>query len=82
LSLREDQGYAAALEGRDLETIEKTGWDAANGLAVPGPPRNVAGEGARETLRIVVPWPSPTPAAPLFMWLRGDTEGRPAPRSR
>jgi hypothetical protein len=76
-----DQGYAAVLEGWDLETIEKTGWDAANGLAVPSPPRNVAGAGARETLRIAVPWPSPTPAAPLFVWLRGDTVGRPAPRS-
>jgi hypothetical protein len=30
---------------------------------------------------VVVPWPSPTPAAPLFVWLRGDTEGRPAPVS-
>lgn len=77
-----DQGYAAVLEGWDLETIEKTGWDAANGLAVPGPPRNVAREGARQTLRIVVPWPSPTPMAPLFVWLRGDTEGRPMPRFR
>ena len=75
-----DQGYAAILKGWDLEAIEKTGWDAAQGLAVPGPPRNTAGEGDRQTLRIVVPWPSPTPMAPLFVWLRGDKDGRAAVR--
>jgi hypothetical protein len=75
-----DQGYIAVLNGRDLETIEKTGWDASNGLPVPGPPRTLAGEADRQTLRIVVPWPSPTPMAPLFFWLRGDKDGRPAPR--
>ena len=71
-----DPGYAAVLKGWDLETIEKTGWDAANGLAVPEPPRNLAAEGDRQTLRIIVPWPSPAPLAPLFIWLRGDKEGR------
>ena len=30
-----DQGYAAVLEGWELETIGKTGWDAANGLPAP-----------------------------------------------
>src|ERR1035438_10054518 len=29
-----------------------------------------------QTLRIAMPWPSPTPKAPLFVWLRGETEGR------
>ena len=77
-----DQGYVAVLKGWDLETVEKTGWDAANGLAVPGPPRGVAGEGDRQTLRVVVPWPSPTPVAPLFVWLRGDPEGRAVSRGR
>jgi hypothetical protein len=75
-----DQGYAAVLKGWDLEAIEKTGWDAANGLAVPGPPRSLAGEGDRQTLRVIVPWPSPTPMAPLYVWLRGDKEGRAAKR--
>ncbi|HYW41481.1 MAG TPA: hypothetical protein VE959_01410 [Bryobacteraceae bacterium] len=77
-----DPGYAAVLNGQDLEMIEKTGWDAANGLPVPGPPRSVAGEGRRQTLRIVVPWPSPAPMAPLLIWLRGDQEARPVPRGR
>ena len=71
-----DPGFAAVLKGRDLETIEKTGWDAANGLPVPGPPRSLAGEGDRETMRIIVTWPSPSPMAPLFIWLAGDKEGR------
>jgi len=76
-----DSGYAAVLTGRDLETIEKTGWDAANGVPVAaGPPRTLSGEGDRQTLRIVVPWPSPSPMAPLYIWLRGDREGRPIPR--
>jgi hypothetical protein len=75
-----DQGYVAVVRGRDLESIQKTGWTATNGLAVPGPPLNVAGEGDRQTLRVVVPWPSPTPMAPLFVWLRGDQEGRGVPR--
>ena len=72
-----DQGYFyGLLGGRDLEVIEKTGWDAKNGLPVPGPPRGVAGEGDRQTLRIVLQWPSPAPVAPLFIWIRGDQEGR------
>ena len=75
-----DQGYVAVLSGWDLETIEKAGWDAANGLPVSGPPRHLAGQGDRETLRIVLPWPSPTPMAPVFVWLRGDQQGRPVPR--
>jgi hypothetical protein len=73
-----DQGYGAVLRGWDLETIEKTGWDASTGLAVPGPPRSSAGEGDRQTLRVVLPWPSPTPMAPVYVWLRGDKEGRQA----
>jgi len=33
-------------------------------------------EGARQTLRVVMPWPSPSPKAPLYLWLRGETAGR------
>ena len=69
-------GYIAVVKGHDLETIEKAGWSATNGLPIAGPPLSVAGEGDRQTLRIVLPWPSPTPMAPVFLWLRGDTEGR------
>jgi hypothetical protein len=75
-----DAGFIAVLTGRDLETIQKTGWDASGGIAVPGPPRSVAGEGDRQSLRVVVPWPSPTPLAPLYIWLAGDSQGRAVPR--
>jgi hypothetical protein len=70
------EGFFGALEGFDLETIEKTGWNAQMGIAAPELPRPVAGGGARQTLRITVPWPSPTPKAPLYVWLRGESEGR------
>jgi hypothetical protein len=69
-------GFYGVLKGFDLETIEKTGWDDANGVAAAELPRPVAGEGAKQTLRIAMPWPSPSPKAPLFVWLRGESAGR------
>lgn len=69
-------GFYGVLKGFDLDTIEKTGWTNAAGLAVAELPRPVAGEGARQTLRIAMPWPSPSPKAPLFVWLRGEADGR------
>lgn len=69
-------GYAGELQGWDLETIEQTGWSAASGLPVAELPRPIAGEGAKQSLRIAVPWPSPSPKAPLYIWLRGETSGR------
>ncbi len=69
-------GFYGLLEGFDLETIEKTGWDAKTGLPAPELPRPVAGEGAKQTLRISMPWPSPSPKAPLYVWLRGESDGR------
>ncbi len=79
LSLTDEKsgdGYAGAIRGFDLETIEKTGWDSKAGVNVPELPRPLAGEGAKQSLRIVMPWPSPSPKAPLFVWLRGESEGR------
>jgi len=70
------EGFYGVLKGFDLETIEKTGWDNRAGVAAPELPRPVAGEGAKQTLRIAMPWPSPTPKAPLFVWLRGEADGR------
>ncbi|MBZ5603630.1 MAG: hypothetical protein LAO79_15125 [Acidobacteriia bacterium] len=69
-------GFYGVLKGFDLETIDKTGWDATAGLSVAELPRPVAGEGAKQTLRIVMPWPSPSPKAPLSIWLRGETDAR------
>jgi hypothetical protein len=69
-------GFYGLLKGFDLETIEKTGWQSSTGLAVTEIPRPLAGEGAKQTLRIVMPWPSPSPKAPLYVWLRGEADGR------
>jgi hypothetical protein len=69
-------GYYGVLKGSDLDTIAKTGWDSSTGLAVPELPRPAAGEGGKQTLRISMPWPSPSPKAPLYVWLRGETDGR------
>lgn len=68
--------YAGILKGRDLDMIEKAGWDAQNGLPVVGIPTPVPGDATRQTLRIAVPWPSPAPHAPLYIWLRGESSGR------
>jgi hypothetical protein len=69
-------GFYGVLKGFDLDTIDKTGWAGGMGLAVADLPRPVTGEGARQTLRVAMPWPSPSPKAPLFVWLRGETDGR------
>ncbi len=71
-----DSSWFGALEGRDLEGITKVGWDAKSGTAVDAIPVPVAGPGNRETLRVAVPWPAPSPHAPLYIWLRGEDQGR------
>lgn len=71
-----DSSYFAALQGADLESISRVGWDAANGLSVDALPAPVAGPGNKETLRVTMPWPAPAPHAPLYIWLRGEEQGR------
>lgn len=66
--------YAGTLQGRDLDVVEKAGWDAQNGLPVTGIPAPVSP--TQQTLQIAVPWPAPAPHAPLYIWLRGETTGR------
>lgn len=70
------EGFFGILRGFDLETIEKTGWDSRAGVAVAELPRPIAGEGAKQSLRVVMPWPSPSPKAPLAVWLRGEADAR------
>ena len=74
-----DAGYAGILEGHDLDVIEKVGWDAANGLPVdeiPAPLPPLPNDPLRQTLRLILPWPAPGPHAPLYIWLRGESQGR------
>ncbi|MCE5306227.1 MAG: hypothetical protein LLG20_01150 [Acidobacteriales bacterium] len=68
--------YAGVLRGEDLEIIEKTSWDAQSGLAVKDLPKPVAGSAHEQMLRVALPWPSPAPHSPLYVWLRGETAGR------
>lgn len=68
--------YVGVLKGADLDTVAKVGWDAQNGVPVDAIPTPVPGEGARQTLRLALPWPAPQPHAPLYVWLRGEAQGR------
>jgi len=71
-----NNSYIGVLSGQDLESIAKVGWDARNGMPVDAIPVPVSGPGNKENLRIAVPWPSPAPHAPLYVWLRGEDQGR------
>jgi len=71
-----DNAYGGVLTGYDLEIIGKAGWDPTNGTSVDALPRPVAGQKDKQTLRIVLPWPAPSPHALLYIWLRGETAGR------
>ena len=68
--------YVAELMGTDLQNIEKIGWDAANGIAVAELPAPVPGAGMKQLLKVKLPGMEPAPHAPLYLWLRGDQQGR------
>jgi hypothetical protein len=72
-----DALYAGELTGEDLQAIEQTGWDEKKGAPVQGIPTPVPGESHKQTLEIAMPWPPPSPHAPLYVWIRGESEGRP-----
>jgi hypothetical protein len=63
--------YVGILTGQNLETVEKTGWDAQHPNVVIGLPTPLPGEGQKQSLKVKMPWPSPMPHAALFIWLRG-----------
>ncbi|MBK9165926.1 MAG: hypothetical protein IPM24_00510 [Bryobacterales bacterium] len=71
-----DGAFAGVLEGQDLETIEKVGWDEVNGNPVASLPVPIADDSQKQRLRIALHWPSPVPHAPLYVWLRGEEAGR------
>ena len=68
--------YAGVLRGSDLDLVERTGWDAEHSLAVDAIPAPVPGMAGEQTLRVPLPWPSPAPHAPLYVWLRGEKTAR------
>lgn len=67
--------HVYTLTGRNLEMIEKVGWDQSTGVDVQGLPTPVPGEGQKQTLSITLPEQS-GPPSDLYLWLRGDTTGR------
>ena len=68
--------YVGALTGQELQSIEKAGWDAKHGWPVRGIPTPVSGNPQEQSLTIELSWPPPSPRAPLYVWLRGETTGR------
>ena len=71
-----DASYIGSVDGHDLDVIEKVGWDAANGLPVDSIPTPVPGDHPIQNLRLALPWPAPGPHAALYIWLRGESQGR------
>lgn len=70
-----DGRHVYELTGRNLEMIDKTGWDQLTGSDVTGLPVPLPGPGRKQSLRVYLPDP-PTPSAPLYVWIRGDKNGR------
>jgi hypothetical protein len=68
--------YIGVLTGRDLELIGQVGWNAESGKPAVGLPVPIVGEGSKQSLKVRLPWPSPVPHAPLFVWFRGEDQGR------
>ena len=69
--------YEGVLTGEELHHIAKAGWDERQGRPVAGIPTPFPDAPGKQTLRIALPWPSPEPHAPVFIWLRGEAKGRP-----
>ncbi|MDE2665531.1 MAG: hypothetical protein OXI69_05225 [Acidobacteriota bacterium] len=69
--------YEGILTGEELHHIVRAGWDESRGRPVAGIPTPFPDDPKKQTLRIALPWPSPEPHAPVFIWLRGEDRGRP-----
>jgi hypothetical protein len=68
--------FEATLSGQDLETIDRAGWDPEHGTSVAELPAPITGEGQKQELLITLPEGPPSPDAPLYVWLRGESVGR------
>ncbi|MBV8866837.1 MAG: hypothetical protein JO210_15690 [Acidobacteriaceae bacterium] len=69
--VQSDGKRSYALIGRNLEMIEKVGWDQLEGIPVPALPTPIQGQGLRQALQVNLPDPPPAHAG-LFIWLRGE----------
>jgi hypothetical protein len=68
--------YVGQLEGERLDAITHVGWEPANPTPVDALPAPQPADPQRQTLRIALPWPSPSPKAPLYVWLPGEPKAR------
>ena len=66
-----DRTRTYTLTGRNLEMIEKVGWDQLEGLQVPNLPTPIQGQGQKQELEVKLPDPPPAKAV-LCVWLRGE----------
>ena len=73
---KSDVNYLGKLTGTDLEVIAKVGWGPDAGIPVTALPAPVGGDRRKQSLQIALPWPPPSPRAPLWVWFRGDEQGR------
>lgn len=68
--------YYGVITGQDLELIERTGWNEEDGVLVTDLPAAIASDPLNQSLRVKMRWPSPSPRAPLYLWMRGEKQGR------
>ena len=73
---KSDANYVGKLTGTDLEVIAKVGWGPDGGVPIVALPAPVGGDRRKQSLQIALPWPPPSPRAPLWVWFRGDEQGR------
>jgi hypothetical protein len=73
---KSDANYLGKLTGTDLDVIAKVGWTPDTGIPVIALPAPVGGDRRKQSLQIALPWPPPSPRAPLWVWFRGDDQGR------
>lgn len=67
--------HAFEITGDNLEMIGQISWDGNLGVDVSALPAAIPGQGQRQSLLVNLP-DAPSPDAPLYLWLRGETTAR------
>lgn len=70
-----DHPATYTLTGRNLEMIQKVGWDQTTGVDITNLPNPIPGEGQKQSLTVNLPAPQSNQGC-LFLWLRGDDQAR------